>query len=245
MKRLLPVLGLISLLGATPARTQELNPTESDSVSLIREWNSLEKGVRDGQIAPEKAREELKEFIQHLDENYNFPEQAWVLPIEKSKRSWVGGKNGEMFHPKTPRPAYTWYDGNMHGGHPGHDIFIWPDRNRDCLNDKTKEPFYALAMQPGVVVSINQEWQPGNPRGGKYVWLYNGQQELFQYYAHLNDVFVQPGQMIQAGDRLGTVGKTGFRKKHAHKTCHIHLMLLKYDQGRMTPYDFFKDLPKK
>ena len=109
-----------------------------------------------------------------------------------------------------------------------------------CRHDRSGRPFDAVAMQPAVVLSVNQDWRPGNPRGGRYVWLYQPTQRLLYYYAHLGEVAVRPGDVVPRGGRLGTVGKTGFPARHAHHPCHIHLMVLRPAGGDMVPVNWFR-----
>lgn len=236
---LVPAMILATALTAQPAPPA---PPLSDPIAA---WDALEKAVRDGLVTPEVARAELLRVVAALRQAHPTREdRRWTVPVRGGRVAWLGGRNGEGFRPNGPRPAYSWYDGNKHGGHPAHDVFI-PDRNRDCLHDRTRDPFIAVAMQPGVVASINTGWAPGEPRGGKYVWLYQSATDRFYYYAHLNRVDVRPGQRVQAGDALGTVGNTGFPADRANKPCHIHLMALDVAGGAMKPYDYFRDLSRR
>lgn len=82
----------------------------------------------------------------------------------------------------------------------------------------------------------------GKLRGGNYIWCYHPQQKLVTYYAHLRDVLVEPGQKVSAGDKLGTIGRTGFSAAPARSPTHLHLMVLKYINGEFQPYDFYKNL---
>lgn len=208
-------------------------------------WDNLEKKVRDNKIKRPVAQKVLKATMDSLNKVYSSvikddTKESWVFPAENGTHRWIGGTHGEGFRPSSPRPAYDWYHGNKHGGHPGHDIFIFPDKNKDCLDDVTGKAFIAQAMQTGVVVSIEDNKE--NPRGGKYVWMYNPHSKLFAYYAHLTDVFVKQGDIVKEGQNLGTIGKTGFRYSKRHKPCHIHLMVLKNDGDKMKPYDFYHNL---
>jgi hypothetical protein len=218
-----------------------LAPPPSAVADLLSRWDSLEKGVRDGTRGKDEARAELTALLPLMRQRFPIEETPWVLPAEGGSIRWIGGKRGEGFHPATPRPAYSWYDGNRHGGHPGHDVFI-PDRDGNCRDDRTRQPFFAVTMQPMAVLSVNEEWKPGEPRGGKYVWAYNASLDMFFYYAHLDTILVKPGDVLRPGGRLGTIGRTGFRKGAERKACHIHLMVLRAAQGNMVPYDFFPSL---
>jgi peptidoglycan LD-endopeptidase LytH len=65
-------------------------------------------------------------------------------------------------------------------------------------------------------------WEPKNDdpatRGGKYVSLV-GDDAVRYYFAHLASVDVRPGDVVDAGDRLGIMGQTGNARKSA---CHTH-----------------------
>lgn len=210
----------------------------------VSEWSRLEKSVRDGTLLKPVAQSGLKKLFPGLGQyaHQKIPRtntKNWAFPSAGGKKRYnIGGKDGSGFHPAWPGPVYDFYEGNKHGGHPAHDIFI-NDRNNDCLDDQTNRPVNALSLLEAVVISLNEEWQPENPRGGKYLWLYQPQEELFFYYAHLDKIFVRPGEVVKKGQPLGTIGKTGFPKGREHRPCHIHLMVLKYDRGRMTPFDFY------
>lgn len=55
-------------------------------------------------------------------------------------------------------------------------------------------------------------------RGGKYVSM-QGDDGVRYYFAHLERVDVQPGDVVDAGDPLGIMGQTGNARKSA---CHTH-----------------------
>jgi murein DD-endopeptidase MepM/ murein hydrolase activator NlpD len=47
------------------------------------------------------------------------------------------------------------------------------------------------------------------PRGGNIVWLQPLFGNMRLYYAHLDQQFVERGQFVLAGERIGSVGNTG------------------------------------
>ena len=64
--------------------------------------------------------------------------------------------------------GYDYFDGNKHGGHPAHDIFIH-DRNQDNIDDNTGRPVDILSVSNGVVIACEQDWNTDSDlRGGKY-----------------------------------------------------------------------------
>ncbi len=70
--------------------------------------------------------------------------------------------------------------------------------------------------------------------GGKVVWLRPKDRNINLYYAHLDEQKVSPGQKVQVGDTLGTVGNTG----NARTTPpHLHFGIYGFG-GAMDPYPF-------
>ena len=61
-------------------------------------------------------------------------------------------------------------------------------------------PIFAVA--DGVITAAG-----GSGRAGNRVWLNTANQGFF--YAHLQNINVKPGQQVQAGQLIGTVGNTG------------------------------------
>ena len=228
-----------ALIEQYPQLATDMNFVPSQDAIAI--WDKFEKDVRDGNISKEDARAKLDSVVRTLKEfvikNYpilrNRENDKWVFPlINGTLRNIIFGRGD--YHPNSPLPAYDFFDGNKHGGHPAYDIFINEkdvkiDKNNDCLIDSTGKPAIALSLVNGIVASINTEWVKGSDlRGGNYVWIYNPYLDMFFYYAHLNDTFVKPGQFVARGQEVGTVGKTG--RKAIFTECHIHLMVLQYTQ---------------
>jgi murein DD-endopeptidase MepM/ murein hydrolase activator NlpD len=76
------------------------------------------------------------------------------------------------------------------------------------------------AIRSGAVVEV------GFHRGlGRFVELEH-RQALRSLYAHLNAVQVEPGQRVEQGAVLGTVGKTG-NASHRWIAPHLHLEVLR------------------
>jgi len=71
--------------------------------------------------------------------------------------------------------------------------------------------------------------------GGKVVWLWESEQNLSLYYAHLDSQLVEPGRRVRTGDTLGTVGNTG----NARGTPpHLHFGIYRPRRGPVDPYPF-------
>ena len=76
-------------------------------------------------------------------------------------------------------------------------------------------------------------------RGGRVVWLWNAARGQAQYYAHLSEQLVTPGQLVRRGDVIGRVGNTGNAR-----TAPPHLHFGVYAGSRaLDPAPFVRPLP--
>ena len=58
--------------------------------------------------------------------------------------------------------------------------------------------------------------------------VFNYLTKEFFRYAHLNKVAVSPGELVMAGDNLGTVGHTGKNASLPGHGQHLHFEIRKY-----------------
>jgi murein DD-endopeptidase MepM/ murein hydrolase activator NlpD len=204
----------------------------------INGWQQFERRVRDGEISIKEGRTEITRWAEVLGNACPVEQfgREIFFPLKSYSVDAIGGKNGEGYKPA----GYEFLGGNRHKGHPAHDIFIY-DRNQDGLDDRTGRPAEILALADGVVLSIFIEWAPDENfkhiRGGNYIWIYHPGLGIFSYYAHLQDVFVEPGANVQGGGRIATLGRTGTKAYAARSPTHLHLMLLR--ASTMNPVDLY------
>jgi murein DD-endopeptidase MepM/ murein hydrolase activator NlpD len=206
------------------------------------EWDRLEKLIRDNLIPPAEARTRIRDLYPALRlQASGVPDTGGlVFPVEGVGPREIGGRNGSGY----VRDSYRYFDGKRHTGHPAHDIFVH-DRDQDGRVDRTGQPARVLAFAAGVVVSVNRGWEPGSElRGGNYVWLYLPRYRggSFACYAHLDRVAVEPGDVVRAGDPLGTVGRSGRNAWARRSPTHLHFTVLEYADGGMLPLDPYRDL---
>jgi peptidoglycan LD-endopeptidase LytH len=210
-------------------------------------WQSLMLEVKEEKLNRAGAKDELSAAVAELraySARFKFEEGPWAYPL--ARYSWTTMYKGDFkpnaFYGPYKTRGYNFFDGNKHGGHPAHDIFI-PDGNRNSLDDKTGKPVNVVSMTDAVVLSAWYEWHPGSAsRGGKYAWTYSPVEGKFFYYAHMNLVLVAPGQFLKKGQLIGTVGRTGLLAARKTSPTHLHLMVLEYKDGNMIPYDYYKRL---
>jgi murein DD-endopeptidase MepM/ murein hydrolase activator NlpD len=207
------------------------------------EWHLLYLKIRDSLVSKTEAQIKLRELESVLKDHYlkswnGEPDDRLAFPLKGYGPSAIGGKEGSgyLIH------GYDFFNGNQHKGHPGHDIFI-RDRNQDGLDDVTGRPVEVISVSSGIVVSVNLNWEPSSPiRGGNYIWIYEPIKSRYYYYAHLNEIFVNVGQIISKGDRLGTVGRTGVQAYAKRSPTHLHFQALQSFDGYPKPIDPYLEL---
>ena len=220
-------------------------PLLSSQIDPASEWHLLYIKIRDRLIPKEEALSKLKE-LEGLLKNYylkNFGKELdnrLCFPLKGYSFHFIGGKGGSGYEPK----GYDFFDGNDHGGHPGHDIFI-RDKNQDGLDDITGKPVEVLSVSPGMVVSVNADWKPSSPlRGGNYIWIYEPIKSRYYYYAHLNNISVRIGQIVPKGYCLGTVGRTGVNAYPKRSATHLHFVVHQSINGYPKPINSYTELIK-
>jgi len=210
------------------AKAQHSAKADADS------FNTLNTKVRDHAISKDKAKKQAQLYLKKLSTHFKdsiarlSKNRPNYFPLMGYDKNAIGGTNGNGYHAS----GYSYWDGNAHGGHPAHDIFI-ADRDQDMLDDRSKEEVKVLAITSGVVVALADDWQNASSlRGGKYLYIFDPVGERLFYYAHNNRLYVKVGDVIVAGTPIATVGRSG---KNAFKTrspTHLHLMCLRTDSAR-------------
>lgn len=242
---------LILLLEIVGVAHSEICPAPAGSLlgndpSLFEQFDTLLDGVRDGTIKRQAAQAELGRLLSLVSERYRttggkaYQQSSWVFPLAGYGPKALPGRRGKGFVVK----GYDFFTGNRHGGHPAYDIFI-RDRNQDNLDDRTLQPVAVLSMTGGVVVSVETEWLPGSTlRGGKYLWIYDPTNDLLVYYAHNREVVVKAGDLVRPGDKLATVGRSGLNAAKRRSPTHLHMTVLKANQGMPKAVRFWPELAR-
>jgi murein DD-endopeptidase MepM/ murein hydrolase activator NlpD len=209
-------------------------------VSPPDEWNTLERAIRDGTIPRDDARKDIVRLDGSLREGRKgkVVRSPFHFPVKRYGPDSIGGKHGSGFKPE----GYDFYDGNRHGGHPAHDLFI-RDTRGDGLDTGTGKPAEIVSFTDGVVIAVNPSWQhPSEIRGGVYIWIYDSTADRYYYYAHLAQALVAPGDRVRAGDTIALLGRTGKNAWSKRSPTHLHFMCLSFDEGRMVPHDTYREL---
>lgn len=221
---------LLLMFGSVPSPAQ---------AGVCEEWNHLFVQIRDFQLAPEAAKTAFAPLHQQLRDIYARPGvggPARFYPVVGYDTRW--GVEGKGYRPR----GFRFFTGNSQGIHPSLDLFIL-DKDQDSRDDRSQAPVTIVAYSGGVVVGVNREWEFPSPiRGGKYVWIFDPTTDHYSYYAHLSRVDVELGQIVQAGEPLGLLGRTGLNAYKKRSPTHLHLMVLAYQHGEMEPYTPWPEL---
>jgi peptidoglycan LD-endopeptidase LytH len=221
------------------------NYSYSDSTGVFEKWNILDKKIAGGRIKKDFAIQKIRKYeIEVIKYYYSRKENEvkrseWVFPL-KNYSSVSFYKNGNDYNEKD----YDYFDGNKSWNHPANDIII-ADTNNDCLDDFTGKPVDVISMSGGVVIATDTMWEPGSIlRAGKYIRIYDVTNKKILYYSHLNVVFKKPGDIINAGDKIGEVGRTGRSAILPDGQTHLHIAMLCIKDGYPLPEPLFEDIKR-
>jgi hypothetical protein len=239
MKKLLTA--LIALLFTLPVLAQ------TDTVKY-KDFNTFNNEVLKGHVKKQEAQRVIGEFVRKIQSDYmvsnntNGDKAQWVFPLQGYNYRAAGGTNGNGYNDK----GFNYIDGNKHGAHPAHDIFI-NDKNQDCLYDRTQQTVSVLSIRAGIVIVCTNEWVPTSVmRGGRYIWIYHpavkGEQGFFSYYAHNREIFVHPGEYVRQGQKIAEVGRTGLNAYKKRSPTHLHFSTFKLVDNIPVPFNSFKQL---
>lgn len=221
-----------------PVYSQKTNLAE-----VCNEWDLLDKKIVNKIIDKNDALDLLQSYEKKIINLYKkengiiIKRSEWVYPL-KYFTSVSYRDNGNDYK----ADEYDYFQGTNTKGHAAHDIFIL-DSDKDILDDSTNKPVDVISMSSGVVVATDTTWKPGSVlRGGLYVKVFDAVNKGIFYYSHLSKVSVKPGDKVNAGDKIGEVGRTGRKAILKEGKTHLHIGYLNSVNGYPEPEDILKDL---
>jgi peptidoglycan LD-endopeptidase LytH len=218
-----------------------VNSHSQDVSNIINRWQLTDTLIRDNKIDKESAVDSLRKYVPiainycHRMNLLFTKKEDWAFPMNGYTQTEYrsGGKD---YRDST----FDYFQGAEYKGHPAHDIFI-PDNDSNGIEDITGKPVDASAMASGLIISVYSRWKPDDIyRSGNYVKLFDPESKSIFYYSHLDSVLVKSGQIVKAGEKIGTVGRTG-RKAFRGKT-HLHIAFYKFFDGYPKPMDILSEL---
>lgn len=237
-KSVYPSIELLSI------KVNELENDKKYAYNPARGWLPLLTLIRKNEIPKEDAIEKMENLIHDINDYLTeknadiYPKESWIFPVRGYTLSAIGGFNGSGYKPGD----FDFFDLST-GGHPAHDIFI-QDYDQDKLDDVTNKPVEILSMSGGIVVETRKNWTTNMMyiKGGNIVYVYDDFTDGFFYYAHLNRVFMNVGDLVEPGMVLGTMGRTGQNAYPSRSPTHLHIMYVKSYDGDLRPVNIYDDL---
>lgn len=194
-------------------------------------FNQIQIDIRDNAISPDSGRAAFSTLMNELRREFKKDScdtddsSYFVYPVRSYTPRESIGSRGRGYRPN----GFDLFDNNARGSHPAQDLFV-RDKDQDNLDDRTWKPVDVLAFTSGLVLATETGWKYDSElRGGNWIWIYDPCLDGLFYYAHNNIVEVQPGQWVNAGDKIAEMGRSGYNAYKPRSPTHLHLMYLEID----------------
>ena len=228
MRALLSVLVLFTLARPSAAATRFVQEPQAEACRL---WEETEHALMSGKLDGRAAQARFKTlWPQVVVDDLPSPKEGhwqWMFPLPGHDASAYG----ESYNVDN----YRYLDGPKAQGYPGLRIYL-RDQDRDGLDDRNKKPAPVVSASDGVVLSSWKFWKEGDRDAmGNYVLVLNQQDKMLFYYAHLGRLRVSVGQLVDKGELLGWLGRTGQTVVDHHLGTHLRFEVHTFDGGLFYP----------
>ncbi|PWJ60441.1 peptidase M23-like protein [Dyadobacter jejuensis] len=228
MKSVWSTMGLMVVL-VFSAWTSESPPASNLLLQYCSDFRQIQMDVRDCAITPDSAARAFKQNIDNIRKVFGEDScnngAGYVYPVKGYRPKESIGGRGRGYRPD----GFDLFDMDVQGSHPAHDLFI-RDKNKDGLDDYTQQPADILAFSSGMVLACEKNWTvDSDRRGGNWIWIYDPCLNGVFYYAHNRKVVVDPGQWVEAGEKIAEMGRSGFNANKHRSPTHLHFMYLQID----------------
>jgi murein DD-endopeptidase MepM/ murein hydrolase activator NlpD len=228
VRRFLFALLLLPLAPQAVAATRFVQEPQGEACRL---WEEAEQALMSGQLDGHAAQERFKAlWPQVVVDDLPSPKEGhwqWMFPLPGHDATAYG----DSYSPDN----YRYLDGPRALGFPALRIYL-RDIDRDGNDDRTRKPAPVVSASDGVVVSAWKFWKEGdlNPYGN-YVLVLNQQDKMFYYYGHLGKLRVSMGQLVDKGEVLGTLGRSGKDIAARRLGTHLRFEVHTFDGGLFYP----------
>jgi murein DD-endopeptidase MepM/ murein hydrolase activator NlpD len=202
---LLTLSTLILLLSpATPAWAGS-RFVQEPQLEACSQWNEAVHALFDGRLDGRQARERFKALWQTIKVDDLPPPREgrwqWMFPL--------AGHDDDAFGDSYQPDGFRFLDGPAAKGFPYLRIYL-RDRDRDGNDDRTKKPAPVVSASEGVVVASEKFWKEGHPcPWGNFVMVLDQNAKQFFIYGNLSKLRAGPGQLLEKGEVLGWLGRSG------------------------------------
>ena len=224
-------LGLLLWLAA-PAAQAATRYVQEPQLEGCRQWEQVEQALLDGKLEGKEARKSFKELWHQVTiDDLPSPKEGlwqWDFPVP--------GYGEDSFSAQIySSDKFKFLDGPKFQGHPGVNIYI-RDRERKGLDERNGKPAPVVSCTDGVVVSARKFWAETDPNPlGVYVVVLSQEEKRFFYYCNLSKLKVGLGQLVDKGQVLGWVGRTGHDTVKKNLGTHLRFHVLSFDDGLFYP----------
>lgn len=224
-----PVLFLLLLSSPLPAGSRYVQEPQLEACRL---FNEATHALMEGRLEGRNARERYKALWLAIKvDDLPPPKEGrwqWMFPLP--------GHDASAFGDSYQPDGFRFLDGPGAQGHPYLRIYL-RDRDRDALDDRTKQPAAVVSATQGVVVAAEKFWKPeGDPNPwGNYVLVLDQQLKLFFLYGNLDKIRVSPGQLVEKGEVLGWLGRTGKDVAAKRLGTQLRFQVHSFDEGLFYP----------
>ncbi len=168
-----------------------------------------------GNLEHDIAEQVIKRFADKITPEIR---ERYVLMLDK-----ISGNipKTELLKTSSPLERFAYGQGKNHPD--AIDLFI-------------KEGTPVKAMRTGMAVAAERTWKKEDPfsvaslKGGNSVIIYNMADKAFYRYCHLENVFINQGEKIIAGTKIGTVGHSGLNASKPGHGEHLHFEINQYER---------------
>lgn len=206
-------------------------PAFADAIS---DWSDYENELRKGKLTSAEAGFKSEKLVPKLSEEVeskNIKENIdWIFPVSGYGKANIGNakKFAAAWDASVRDPKF--YDGEEFLIQPYLRLLVVPaDMNKDTVLETAD----VVAANNGIVVYVKKGAL--NSPGGNTVWLYNPGQNFFIYYGVLRTVDVNLGDVLSAGDKIGSI-------RPSKKGYVLNFAVLMYSDESFTLFNCFDEM---
>ncbi|HUE22122.1 MAG TPA: M23 family metallopeptidase, partial [Bryobacteraceae bacterium] len=100
------------------------------------------------------------------------------------------------------------------------------------------------SVSRGIVILADRDWSPDSlfsttsRKGGNAVIVFDPDRDRFYRYCHMSTVQVSAGDLVAAGQIVGSVGHSGLNASQPGHGHHLHFETNEYLEGRVRAFDY-------
>jgi hypothetical protein len=208
----------------------------------LQDWADFETSLRKGDLSAAEAEYHAGKIIPRLAnfvEDKNITEEKnWVFPVSGFSAANVKNIKKLMTAMSENIRETKFLDGLEFLVQQNLRLEINYSKEqikelKNAVSDE-REDADVLAANNGIAVYVKTGAL--HSAGGNTVWLYNPSQNFLIYYGMLRTVSVKQGDIVSAGDKIGTI-------RPVKKGYEINFAVLMYGNDEFVLFNYFDEMP--